>query len=434
MLRQFNRFLLLAAIISAALYVTLSNSDSATLKLGPTLQVTTYAGVIYIAVFAAGCVAASFVALFFGFKGYLRERKLRSAERNRQAFFDLFVQARSFMAGGEYGAARDVWEQVLRHDFDNVIARVELSRCVEELGDAREALRVLDATRLSSRSNTEVLFRAADLNQRLGNSTAARDNLALVLDTAPNKRALEMARNLSEKLGDIQDALDYQDQLERVGYSSEELTQARVRLSFEQIVGSTETAATLKEALTPFVKKNPLFVPALDKLAHVELELGNLDSCAELLVKAAKASGGDTARWHKVSDLWLKTAPGDFKVRADRAVAAARSAAQGTHGITRIKAELFIARTLLIATRAEDARELLDHVCALADKERVRLTPDLVAEHLQLQGLCMARLCQVKDTAPLWEQLVEPASPSSSSGNAALLHSRGEPSPILSTP
>ena len=175
MLRQFNRFLVLGLLVGAVLYITLSNSETATLKLGPTLQVTTYAGVIYIGVFALGCIAASFVALFFGFKSYLRERKLRSHERNRQAFFDLFVKARSHMAGGEYAAARDVWEQVLHHDHDNVIARIELSKCLESVGDLREALRVLDSTRASSRSSLEVLFRAAGtLMTRLSTRTSLR--------------------------------------------------------------------------------------------------------------------------------------------------------------------------------------------------------------------------------------------------------------------
>lgn len=435
MLRQFNRFLVLGLLVGAVLYITLSNSETATLKLGPTLQVTTYAGVIYIGVFALGCIAASFVALFFGFKSYLRERKLRSHERNRQAFFDLFVKARSHMAGGEYAAARDVWEQVLHHDHDNVIARIELSKCLESVGDLREALRVLDSTRASSRSSLEVLFRAAEINHRLGNNTAARDNLAIVLEVAPNRKALEEARNLSEAMGHLDDALEYQDELEKMGYASDEMPRARVRLTFLRIVRDSHNEAALREALIPFVKKNSGFVPALDRLAQAEIAAGNLDYAAELLVKAAKASGGDAAQWKKVIDLWLKTSPGDFRARADRAVAAARSAAQGTHGLERVRAELFVARTLLVAMRAEDAKAVIDSICTLADKEKVKVTPQLAEEHIHLQGLCMSRLGQVKETGPLWEQLVEPPATSSSSANPALLHSsRGEPSPILSTP
>lgn len=434
MLRQFNRFIILALIIGAALYVTLSNSEPATLKLGPTLQVQAYAGVIYIGVFALGCIAASLVALFFGFKSYLRERKLRAAERSRQAFFDLFVKARSYMASGELAAARDIWEQILRHDQDNVIARVELSRCLEQNGDLREALRVLDSTRMSSKLNLEVLFRAAELNRKLGNNTAARDNLALVLDASPNQFALEQARDLSEKMGHIDDALEYQYELEKSGSASDGLAQARVRLTFESILQQHRSDATLREALIPFVRKNPTFVPALDRLAEIEVALGNIDPAAELLVKAAKASGGAPSRWHKVCDLWLNTSTGDFKVRADRAVAAARSAAQSAKGLERVRAELFLARTMLVATRADDARQLLDTICALADRERVAMTPEMIQEHIHLQGLCLSRSGMIKETGPLWERLVDPSGTNPSSGSSSLVQSRSEPSPTLSTP
>lgn len=434
MLRQFNRFIILALIIGAALYVTLSNSEPATLKLGPTLQVQTYAGVIYIGLFTLGCITASLVALFFGFKSYLRERKLRSAERSRQAFFALFVKARSHMAAGELAAARDVWEQILRHDQENEIARVELSRCLEENGDLREAVRVLNSTRMSSRSNLEVLFRAAELNCKLGNNTAARDNLVLALEASPSQRALEQARDLSEKMGNLDEALEYQYELEKSGAVTDELAATRVRLTFAAILQEQHTDATLREALIPFVRKNPSFTPGLDKLADTERALGNLEHAAELLVKAAKASEGEPARWYKVCDLWLNSSPGDFKVRADRAVAAARSAAQGAKGLERFRAELFLIRTLLIAARLDDAKQLLDSIYELAQRERVTMSPELLQEQIHLQGLCLSRSGLLKDTGPLWERLVDPAGSLPSSASSSLVQSRSEPSPILSTP
>ena len=135
MLRQFNRFLLLAIIIALALYITLTNPESATIHIGPNISISAYAGVLYIGVFFIGVLAASIVALFFGLKGWFRERKLRAAERSRQAFFDLFIKARNFMANYEWQAARSLWETVISKDPDNIIARVELSLCLESLGD-----------------------------------------------------------------------------------------------------------------------------------------------------------------------------------------------------------------------------------------------------------------------------------------------------------
>jgi len=64
MLRQFNRLIALAILIAVTIYITLTNSETATIKVGPNISVTTYAGVIYLGVFFCGCVVASVVALF----------------------------------------------------------------------------------------------------------------------------------------------------------------------------------------------------------------------------------------------------------------------------------------------------------------------------------------------------------------------------------
>jgi tetratricopeptide (TPR) repeat protein len=434
MLRQFNRLIALALLIAVTLYVTLTNSETATIKLGPSITVTTYAGVIYLGVFFLGCVIASLVALFFGFKSYLRERKLRAAARSHQLFFELFLKARSFMASEEWGAARAIWEQVLHQDPDNTIARVELATCIENLGEPREALRVLDSMRASNHMNAAVLFKAVDLNRKLGNNTAAKDNLALIVQEAPTKRALELARDIAEELGRVDDAMDYHRALEKVGHISEDMIEAKTRISFEQLIRSVENETSLRETLTIFVKKHPQFVPALERLAQLEIARGRLDEGAELLVKAAKLSEGDLSKWDTVIALWLRAAPGDVSRRADRAVAAARSATQGLHGAKRIDAEFVVAKTLLAVHRADDARTLLENVSALAEKERVGLTPVQAQIRTHLLGLSMSRLGLSKDTASLWESLVEPTLPVTETGKKPLLSDRGEPSPVLSTP
>jgi tetratricopeptide (TPR) repeat protein len=434
MLRQFNRFLLLAIIIALALYITLTNPESATIHIGPNISISAYAGVLYIGVFFIGVLAASIVALFFGLKGWFRERKLRAAERSRQAFFDLFIKARNFMANYEWQAARSLWETVISKDPDNIIARVELSLCLESLGDLKEALRVLDETRASSHSSTEVLMRAMTLNRALGNKTAAQDNLSILVAEAPSKRALEVARDIAEEMGRTDDALNYQRELEKVGYSSDQTAAIRTRLMYAHLVKSSEHDAALKEALTLFVKKHPTYVPALERLADLQLNQGQIDECAELLVKAAKASPGDTAKWSRVIDLWLSTAPGEFQRRAERALAAARSSTQGIHGSARIDTEFVVAKTLLATNRPQEAQQLLNALDALAEREGTKVSRTQEQTRLHLTGLCLSRLGQAKETAPLWEKLVEPGLPATNTGKRPVLSDRGEPSPALSTP
>jgi tetratricopeptide (TPR) repeat protein len=435
MLKIFNRFLLLALIVGLALYVTLTNSDSATIKLGPNITLTTYAGVIYIGVFVIGCIAASVVALFFGFKGYLRERKLRAAERVRRNFFKTFEEARNLMAGGDCAAARLLWEDILAKESDNVIARVELSQCLEELGDDREALRVLDSTRASSRSSVEVLYRAALLNKKLGNSTGARDNAELIVAAKPSWRALELARDASESMERFDDALRYHDELEKIGYQSPESKDVRARLAYAQLCRESSDDGVLKDALAGFIKQYPGFVPALERLADLELQHKDVDRAAELLSKVARASGGAVDRWEAVVDVWLHKATGDVVRRNDKAITTAKSAIKDQHGRGRLEAELLVIRTLLAVNHFQDAERLLDGFADLATREVGTLPVDIHRELIVQRGHCLAQMGNARDTASLWQVLAVPTA-LAGSVNAASATSRvtPDPSPILSTP
>jgi tetratricopeptide (TPR) repeat protein len=413
----------------------LTNSDPATIKLGPNFSVTTYAGVIYIAVFATGCIVASLVALFFGFKGYLRERRLRSAERGRQNFLKILEKARGLMASGDWAAARLLWEDIIARDPDNVVARVELSACLEQLGDEREALRVLDATRASSRSSVEVLFRAAELNRKLGNNTAASDNLGLILSEAPSRKALELARDSSRAMERFDDSLRFNDELEKIGYASEETAKARAELSFEQMVKSAGSDAALQESLVAFVKQHPTCVPALERLADLERARGDLDRCAEHLMKAAKASPGDLSRWRAVVDLWLHSSVGDVSRRSERAIAAARSATKETRGRARLEAEVLLIRTLLAVNHFQEAESLIEGFTTMASKELGSVPEDIARDVLIQKGYCFSQMGNVRETAEFWEQLATPGVAGNLGKKSPTpIASRAEPSPALSTP
>lgn len=437
MLKQFNRFLVLALFVAAALYITLTNSDTATLRLGPTMTLSTYAGVIYIGIFAAGCISASLVALFFGLKSYLRERRLISQERGRQNFIKSQEKARDLMAASDWGAARMIWEQVIAKDPENVVARIELSKCVEALGDLRESLRVLDATRASSRSSTEVLFRAAHINRLLGNNTAASDNLALILARDPSYKALELARDTCEALGRYDDALKYHDELESMGYSGDAESATRARLILGQIMDQTKEGEARSAAITGLLKRHPNYVPALEQLADIEGVRGNSELCAEYLVKAARASHSDTSKWRRVVALWLQNEAMNQRQRTERALAAARSATKDAHGTARLEAELLLIETLLAVNHFQDAERAIEGFTALANKE-VGLLPNHLVQRLLIQkGYCLAQTGNVHSTTQLWQQLATQEGPALHrvKGNSpAAVANRSEPSPILSTP
>jgi tetratricopeptide (TPR) repeat protein len=436
MLKQFNRFLLLAIIVAAALYITLTNSDSATLRMGPNLTLTTYAGVIYIGIFAAGCIAASLVALFFGLKSYFRERRLLSFERGRQSFLKIQESARGLMAAKDWSAARRLWEDVINRDPDNIVARVELSRCVEELGDLRESLRVLDATRANSHSNVEVLFRAAHLNQLLGNNTAVRDNVAMILSHGPSRYALELARDASEALGNFDEALSFQQDLERAGHESDQGAAIKARLTHKRIISAKTSEDVKQTELLTLTKRHPEYAPALESLADLARSKGNTESCAEYLVKAARVTSGNINKWRCVVDLWLKASHVDQRQRGDRAIAAARSATKDSSGPARLEAELLLIETFLATNHFQDAERAIEGFNALANKEVGAQAQEFERRLAVQKGYCLSQTGNVNATGTLWQQLAAPADASKAtqhSGKLALV-GRTEPSPILSTP
>lgn len=429
MLTKFNRLLLVLLLIGLALYIVMLNRDEVTIKLVPDSPLTANGGVIFIAVFACGILCATFVALFFGMKSYFRERQLQNRDRQRQSFYESMVRARSYLAADDWSRSRDQWEQIVRREPSNVIARIELSRALEGAGEAREALRVLDSARGDSPQNIEVLFRAAELNLALQNKTAAVDNLAMVLAQQPNIKAARMARDLSEDLGRLDDALEYQTQLSNLGEDEESNEKALSRIRYKQLLKEKDgDKAGLKESLATLVKKNPKFLPALQTLAKLEAESGRVEEAAQNLVKAAKISG-QASDWREAVGLWLRSS------NPEKALAAARAATHGTQGAARINSELFLIRLCIGLHRLDDAQNLLQGFHALLRQEGMVPSKDTLQSYLVLKGYCYNRLGKYEDAFDVWKQLAEADFPLRELLPEERFQRADEgPSPVLSTP
>jgi hypothetical protein len=162
---------------------------------------------------------------------------------------------------------------------------------------------------------------------------------------------------------------------------------------------------------------------------------GDLEASAELIVKAAKAAKGDLSKWQAVVDLWLHTTQGDFTRRAERAIAAARSASQDTTGRVRLEAELLLIRTLLAANRFEDAERHIEGFSTLAERELKGFPEDIHAKWVIQRGHCLAQMGKARETAPLWQELAVPLEHQrKTQSTQAPREKLVEPSPALSTP
>ena len=444
MLRLFNRFLIFVLILSGALYIIFLNREPATLRLSRSYEFSGSAGYLYISVFLVGLFFAGLVALLFGIRSYFRERHFIQKERQREQFYDLFVHGRSLMAAQEWTKAQAVWERVLARDSENITARIQLSICYEALGDTEEALRVLDLARSQRAYNAEVLFRAADLNTRLGNRTAAVDNLALLMSETPSPHAARVAAELSEELGRLEDALQYQEQLESMSPRlAEQERERKTRLQFKILVrDNTADSQTRIEALQGFVKRNPSYTPALDELAAVQQTNGQVEQAAQTMIKAAKISN-DSDRWGRIVNMWLssKAVGNEAAQNTERALAAARAATAETKGSTRVLAELALARTLLAVNKIDEAKTVLNKIEVIAEREGVKLSLQERLSLLTLRGACSLRLGEIREASELWNTALAVTFPKKTDNVVAFEDmarpaSRNlvQPSPTFSTP
>lgn len=427
MLGRLNRLIIVLLIVSAALYIVMLNRENISVYLSPSNVITTSAGVVFIAVFCLGILCTALVALFFGLKSWWREQGLHARERQRKAFLDTMVKARSLQAAGEWQQAALEWQNVLKRDPTSIIARLELSRCFETGGDLRESSKVVDAARIADPQNIEVLFRAAELNLALGNKTAAIDNLALVLYHHPVRKAAVMARDLSEDLSRFDDALQYQAEVEKLSGASDEDEEVRARLQLKKIERETDSdPQALRERVLKLAKQYKRFAPALVKLAQVEKQAGNIEEAAQYLVKAANLST-DPALWRDAVRFWTENR------MPERALAAARSATKESHGLARLQAELDLILVYLSLQMHAEARAAIDRFAALAGEQGVEIESEMQVRLMTLKGLCLHGLGQFKESSEVWRSLAE-----SDRGLApSLARIKGPPStvpPELSTP
>lgn len=430
MLKRFNRLIFILIIVAATLYVALLNQEVVTLRLFPDSPITTQLGIIIISAFSCGMLLMSLLALWFGLQSYIRERAYSMKEKERQNFYQNVLKARSFLAAEEWSKAKAAWEQAIRKDPTHIISRVELSRSMQTVNGSSnenllEALRILDSARAKDPKNIEVLFRAAEINLALKNKTAALDNLALIIYEHPVKRALLMARELSEELGRYQDALEYHRKLQAIGEDDQD---AFARIKYKQLVTDNEADRTkLIEELRAFIKRNPSHAEGLERLADLEMQLGHRDEAAQLYIKTAKTS--PTVKvWQQAARIWVKDN------LPDKAIAAARSIAADASGEKRIDAEIELIRLYIALNMLEDAKRHCESFLKLGKQEGVTPNKPQMREFLALRGLCYSRLGEHSVTADSLKKLCEDEFPFDSYITEDTTDSSDAPAPRLSTP
>ena len=382
MIRKFGRLIAVIAVISLALYLVVQNKDPVTLRLWSDTSIQASLGIISIGVFFTGILCSALVTLVYGFRAYLRERGYRAREREREYFLSQMINARSLHASGLAAEARQLWEGLVRHSPESVIARIELARSLRALGQQAEALKVLDAARLIAPDNVELLFETAEAHIAAGNKTAAIDVLALALSQQDNCRAAELARDLSEQLERLDDALRYQDIVERMRRG--ESDGVRERLLYKKLISqNTLDKDVAIEKLRDFVRCYRNFTPALVRLAGMEEEFGRKEEAAKLLAQAAGIAK-DRELWRRAVGLWINLQ------KPDRALAAARSACNGARGEELRTAQLDLVELKVDLGMNGEALKDLSDLLANIERQGDSLDGKLLARSRLLRASALA--------------------------------------------
>ena len=144
MISRINRLLTVLAFVALALYVVLKNRGPAYIYLTERYQYETSIGLAIIVAVIFGILMATLVASYFAFRSYLRERALKSSLKFRTTILSKIHEARGANAAGNYDSARIIWEQIIKKDSANPIARLEVAKNLEQANDLTGAISSID--------------------------------------------------------------------------------------------------------------------------------------------------------------------------------------------------------------------------------------------------------------------------------------------------
>lgn len=396
MIRRINRLVAALLIVSVSIYFVTRNRDDITVSISPNNTISASVGVIVLAAFAFGIIAATLAGALMAFQSYMRERKLLAVEKQRLAFERIIMKARALSASGELQRAREQWEHILKRDPSHTIARIELSRILERDGRIQEALKVIDAARAAVPENVEVLFRAAELQNTLGNKTAAIDNLALILYSEPNARAARLARDLSVELERIGDAIEYNTRLESIEGLTDEVQRSYGDLYTKRILADhTGDSEALKTALFTHLRKYPASSEALERIADIHLFEGMPDDAAQYLVRAYKISQNRSLML-RARTIWIEAG------LPDKAISLMKSWTRDAAPVDAAGAHIELAKTYLLAARDPEAAETLQR---LEQDSKIFLTEQSRKEIAILKALIAYRSRDSLESASAWREV-----------------------------
>lgn len=375
-------FLVIVGVVSWVFYF---NPGSVVVTLGPGKTLSAPMALILIFVFCFGALCTASIALFIGTRyQFQRWRESRGIKLNK-THEHWMVSGREQLAAGNYQGARDAFLRIVEQDQGNIVARIMLASTFVAQGQIKQALQVLEECRSEQKNNIELLFLAAQVNAELGNSTAAYDNIALVLRAKPdNPTALERMVFYSANLERFGDAIDYQQRLLRQT-TDEDLRRKRQEKLAELEVSAARKAcesddAALRAALEDLRRKYRDFTCVLAELAELERRASRIDAAVSHWSRMYQLSG-EPRCLIEIASTWLTAEEPEKALAAVRSALSLRTA----ESVSPVRGRLFLVSLLLHLEMREDARREIE---ALRAREDLDLGTKRESSVLEAKLLC----------------------------------------------
>lgn len=397
--RRVIKFLLIAILVGAACYLFHYNRDPVRVTLGPTSTIDAPLAVVLITVFFLGSVIVGLIAVVLGAKHSLADWQRERRQRRSVSHLELLRRAREQLAVRATGEARANLQKVVNGDSSNVMAWMLLADAAELEGNHRGTLDVLEQARLWHRDNTELLARTAQLNQQFGNTTAAYDNYALILQRDPNNAfVLRQLAACARSLGRFEESAKYVQELLRrsSGEEHQRLLSELAELELAHLRATTaHDSDEYRTGVEGVLRKHRDFPAALNELALLERNASHLDKATKHWTKAYEVSGNSEYLSELVA-MWLAVQ------EPDKAIGAVRHAAlQMPQGEPRQRATLYLIALLLYLEMLEEARSEVQKL------RTERLSSDLERDLDILHAKLFARQGKLEEVGPMLLGLVE---------------------------
>lgn len=399
MLKRFIYISIIIFLIALTVGFVLLNPNQNTVFLAPEWPVTGVSGVLMLCAFGLGILFTSLFATLFGIRAYFREQKLKRLDKKHKQFYEQMLEARKKSVQGEYKRAVELWEGLARKDPTDVIARVELARSLDALDKTTDALRIIDTARAEHPNSVEILLEAARLQIKLGNRTAAIDNLALTMGLETTPFAARMARDLSFDLQRFEDAREYNERLDSVDRETKEYQKKSGDIEFAILsrdISPEEKDADLK--VRSFIKKNPENISARLFLAKILCQQGNIEEAAAEFATLYRATKEISFARDAVY-LFIQCH------QRDKALSFMQSIRTLLVGKPRIEVELEYIRTLLRLSQETEAIQVLEKFPELVKIERAEDDAWVFMHTILLRALAVQRLQDTREAMRLFKEI-----------------------------